>query len=283
MEREPFFIVGSGRSGTTLLRAVLQAHPAVHIPPELHALGDLIALDRRRARDVWEEKLGTMLRVLRSHPCLAAFGISAGQWEALREKLAGLEEEERDLAHVIDGFYRFHAGIVKPAASRWGDKTPVNTLYMNEIRELFPRARFIHMLRDGRDVVRSLLEINPPVCGNMREAARRWVVFVRMARLFGDRHPNQYLEVRYEDLVTDPGSQIERICRFLGLELQRSMLQHHRLDAGLADVGRAQHLKGALEPIHARSVGRWREEFTPEQIAEAERLMGSLLNRLGYG
>ena len=266
-----------------MLRAIMQAHPAIHIPPEFHALGDLIALDRRHTGDAWDVTLGIMLHALRAHPCLSAFGISTEQWKAFRGELAALEAGDRDLAHVIDGFYRFHAGLVKPAATRWGDKTPVNTLYMSEIRKLFPRALFIHMLRDGRDVVCSLLSIDPPLCSGLREAARRWVVFVRMAMLFGDRYPNQYLEVRYEELVTAPKRQLERICRFLDIDLQKSMLEHHKRGAKPDDLIRAQHLTGALEPIHARSVGRWMREFTPGEVAELERLIGPQLDRMGYG
>ena len=275
----PFFIVGSGRSGTTLLRAMLEAHPVVHIPPEAYVLGKVAREYRRYSRLPWN----VLLRIV-----LGAFEYDA-RWETFNLTLGSLFRElqsrppgARDLAAVLDALYRAHARRHKPSATRWGDKNPHHSFYLPVLREMFPDLQVIHILRDGRDVVRSYMRMQSMQSG-LAHFAAHWLHAVRSVQRFGARYPHQYLELRYEDLVREPRAMMEAVAAFLHLDFDDRMLRHHALDLRLGDVERYPHLTGVREPVYQTSIGRWRSEFDAAQIAELERLLGSTLAVLGYG
>lgn len=271
----PFFILGAGRSGTTLLRAMLEAHPDVHIPPE-NPLEVTIRDYRRYSRLPWTVLLRIVLSRLEYHATWDRWDLPLGE---LYRALSAAPPRARSLAAVLDALYRAHLMRHKPSAIRWGDKTPPNTVVLPELRHVFPDLRVIHALRDGRDVVRSFMEVSRE---GLPYFAAWWVRAVARARAFGARWPAQYLEVRYEDLVRDPAATIRRIAAFLELAFDERMLRHSELDLRLGDVERYRALGGVREPIHERSIGRWRTEFDAGQIAELERVLGPTLAALGY-
>jgi len=271
----PFFIVGSGRCGSTLLRAILEAHPDVHIPPE----NDL----RRAVRDYrwcsrlpWNVVLRIVLGQFEYHPAWGRWEITLGPvFRELDARPAGA----RDLAAVLEAVYRAHLRQHKPSAIRWGDKTPGNTFLLPELRAVFPDAQVIHMVRDGRDVVGSYMRIEKH---DLSVTARQWVQAVRAAQAFGASHPSQYLEIRYEDLVRQPRENVQRVVTFLDLSFDERMLRHHELNLRFGDVERAAHLQGVWEPIHQKSIGRWRRELDTAQVAQLDRLLRPTLAALGY-
>lgn len=272
----PFFIIGSGRCGTTLLRAMLQTHPTVHIPPETYELGRIIQEYPRYSRLPWDELLRLILTRLEYNPLWDAFGIS------LRELYLDLLEQPREalnLAYVLHRFYMFHAKTYKPSAVRWGDKTPLNTYYLHEICSVFPDALFVHMIRDGRDVVRSYVELGRY---SVREATDRWSRAIRVSREFGQQHPRQFMEVCYEDLVREPEMVLQRVCPFVQIAFDETMLRHHEFDLKLGDVEKLAHHSNVKNPINTRAIGKWRKYFSGDEIAEIEQALGPLLEEFGY-
>lgn len=274
---KPFFIIGSGRSGTTLLRAILQTHPEVHIPPETYVLGRVIKNYKRYSRLPWRALLIMILAEFEYHSEFGTFGISLSE---LYRKLKGCLPEERNLAQVLNSFYMFHASTVKPTATRWGDKTPKNTFYLNRILAVFPDALFIHMIRDGRDVVKSMLEAGR--YKTIYEAAERWTRSVQLAKDFGKKYQGHYYEMKYEDLVKAPQDKIQDICNFLGLEFIGSMLRHHETQSTLIDVDKYSHLSNVKAPISTAFTGKWRRYFNPVEIDELHARMGPMLESLDY-
>jgi len=105
---------------------------------------------------------------------------------------------------------------------------------------------------------------------------------VRSARAFGARHPAQYLEIRYEDLVREPRATLQSTATFLNVGLDERMLRHHELDLRLGDVDRYPSLQGVRQPVYRTSVGLWRTMLDAAQIAQLERLLGPTLATLGY-
>lgn len=272
----PFFIIGSGRCGTTLLRAMLQTHPAVHIPPETYVLGTLIKEYRLFSRLPWDAVIRLILSRLEYADHFDTHDISL---RLLYYELIRQPRDVLNLAFVLDRFYRFHAETHKPSAVRWGDKTPLNTNHLDEIRRVFPDALFIHLVRDGRDVVRSLMEMK---IYDLREAAALWSKRVRTAMDFEQRYPTQYLEIRYEALVTTPEMVIKRICSFLGLEFRESMLRHDELGMKLGDVEKHLFHANIKNPINPEAIGRWVQYFGESELGEVERALSPLLQELGY-
>jgi len=274
----PFFIVGSGRCGTTVLRAILEAHPDVHIPPENYGLAAALRAFSRYSRLPWGAVLRLVLTEFEYDPQWEAFELTLG---AVFRELAATPRRGRDLARVVDAVYRAHARRHKPAATRWGDKTPQHAVILAELRDVFPDLQVVHIVRDGRDVVASFIAELPEY--DLDRAANQWLRHVGAARAFGARYPAQYCEIRYEALIARPQPTLERVAEFLGIGFDERMLRHHELHLRLGDVERLPHLQGARLPLYTSAIGRWRSDLTAPQRAAVERLLGATLAELGYG
>lgn len=274
------FVVGASRSGTTLLRLMLDAHPEVAIGPETHFIPEAVAV----CRDAVDRR-GTFLTTLLSHPRFADHQISSEELHA-----AVYELEEFGVTSGLRAFYRIYAQrFAKP---RWGDKTPQYLRHMALVQEAVPEARFVHLIRDGRDVALSRNRAGV-LAADPGESARRWVRAIRRARRGAkDLTPGSYLEVRYEDLVTDPTRTLERICSFVDLRFTPAMLRYpdraprrlrefQDLPNRSGDSRRAIHALTA-KPPQAGRVAAWRRQMGPEEVRYFESAAGDLLSELGY-
>lgn len=277
---QPFFIIGSGRSGTTLTRAILQSHPVISIPPETYVLGACIKEYLRYRRLPWNVLVRMIMARFdyqRGDNGAHDIGIRLGD---LYEPLARAPAAQRNGAFLLHSIYMHYARVEKPGATRWGDKTPTNTFHLGRIRRVFPDACFIHLIRDGRDVVSSYLRMRRYT--TLDEAASRWVRSVTFAQEFGRRWPKQYREVRYEDLVRESGKTIHSLCSFLGLEPHAAMLDHTQVTEGLSDIERHSHLQNVRRPIFDSSVGQWATRLSASQVRQLDVLLEPFLGELGY-
>jgi hypothetical protein len=168
---------------------------------------------------------------------------------------------------------------------RWGDKTPLYMQHLPLLERLFPRAAYVHLIRDGRDAATSFLEVPDGIMtagwGHPRDAAgfaAQWATEVRAARALGARvGPARHLEVRYEALVAAPGEELRRVCAFAGLEYDDGMLGY----VGRTDSARKDHQKRLDEPPRV-GVRDWRTEMPAADTAAFEATAGDLLHELGY-
>jgi hypothetical protein len=252
------FIVGSLGSGTGLLRAMLESHPHLAIPPETgflpRALGTLFGNDERQRRAFGEA-------LMPAGGCRwGEFGIERDVF--LRE-LRAIEPFRVDEA--IRCFYRLYAARL--GKDRWGDRTPSYGRHMRAIEQVMPEASFIHIIRDGRDVALSLRGPGLLSRGDMSGLARRWRrdICVARSQSLGVR---RYLELRYESLVLEPETCLRDICDFIEIDYHPVMI-------------RPVMLRDASLPAAAR-VFRWREAMPVPQRNEYEAVAGGLLTALDY-
>src|SRR5262249_44051088 len=140
----------------------------------------------------------------------------------------------------LRAFYQIYAA--RFGKSRWGDKTPLYSRQMPEISGLLPEARFVHLIRDGRDVALSLKKVWFAPGQDMRTLAEYWSNLIQQTRAFGQQCPH-YLEIRYEQLVRHPADELQRICDFLEIEYDSRMQQYHELAAN-----RLAEMKGRYTP-----------------------------------
>jgi hypothetical protein len=242
----PVFIVGAPRSGTTLLRSMLDSHPNICCPTWETALFD---------------RLSPMIN---------------GDFAKGRGKEPNFCTLER--AEVIDWMRRaaedliqlLVAGSGKP---RWGEKTPSHVFHMALIHEVFPRAQFVHIIRSGWEVVRSLQSV-PFSPQKIRWSTARWLESIRAGRSYGQRlPPAQYAEVRYEELLKEPEQVLRGLCDFLEEPFSPQMLEFNK----------PEHNSFGIEqqPLQRQSVNHHRELSLRERLVV--RWMASpLLHELGY-
>lgn len=280
------FVVGATRSGTTLLRLMLDAHPGIAIPSETHFIPELVA-----AREKHGASREQMLELLTSHRRWGDFTIEPGE---LAERWARIDPlSGPDAVRAFFGLYAEKQG--KPEA-RWGDKTPGYVKSMREIQGYLPEARFVHLIRDGRDVALSVLEQSwgPQ---SIEAAAEKWRSRVNRGRSQAP-YLGFYIEVRFEDLVLETERELRRICEFIEIDFDDRMLGYHETaeqrlqekaralprahgEAQSAEKRLASHAK-TFEPPNPALIGTWRERMDAADRAAYEALAGDLLTELGY-
>ena len=289
------FVVGVGRSGTTLLRMMLDAHPDLAIPPETHFVNDLL-IAGEKIRLSPERLVKTVVHD--RHRRWGDFGISE---QAYLERLQAIPQ--LNSSDAIRAFYELYAELHDK--TRWGDKTPDYVKRVRRIGRALPEARFVHVIRDGRDVAlshnkriqRRQLDHKPPVPAG--EMARRWRKRIDKARYDAESVGDRYIEIRYEDLVTDTEPTLRRVCELIEIDYSPAMLEYHeraeeRMQEMARDLPAGQgrpHRPGeerlqahALlsEPPKKDRVATWKEEMSPADVAEFEEIAGHLLREMGY-
>ncbi len=278
----PFFIIGVARSGNTLFRRTLTAHSALHIPPETFVLGRCIEVYRKYRRKLgWEDLIHMVLGQFEFHHEYHTIDVWLGP---LANSLRGAPRHRRNLATILDGFYRFHAEQAGDGrARRWGDKTPLNSLYrptLDGLAEVFPDAQFLHIYRDPVDVIYS--HIAGGFMRSAREASDRWRTTMRNVRGFMAAHPGMSHEVRYEDLVAQPETTLRGVCEFLEIDFEPGMVSSERNAEKLGDVPAWFWHENVTKPISQKNVGKGRSFFSNEDRAVIRSVVGADMNRLDY-
>jgi len=272
----PFFIVGAGRSGTTLLRRILVASKQVHIPPETYVLAQVIEHYKRNAYQDWQDLVRDCMALFEMHPEFDTFQISL---RPLLPRLRALPEHERSLAKMLDMFYRYHAEQTGMPSERWGDKTPINTFALDAIVSVFPKAQFIHLLRDGVDVVASCVQRG--LYSDIKAAANRWLRAVQAVQDFSGRYGDQCYQLRYESLAEQPEHEVRALCDWLKLSFSSEMLEQRSHVARLGDMNYA-HYASSTQALSAKFVGRGRNQLSAEEKRWLQGYIGSLLQAQGY-
>ena len=277
-------IVGVPRSGTTLLRMMLDSHSELAIPPETgFLLDDRIAGSSLGPRETARE----MTQFPRQAPAWGDFGIDADEFLTKAEAL----NPEWASGDVLRLFYRMYA--VKHGKPRAGDKTPGYVNAMNTVARLMPEARFIHIIRDGRDVALSWRKTWFAPSDDIATLVRTWTDTILGARESAARL--HYKEVFYADLVRDPAAVLQDLCEFVDLRYEPSMLQYYtrspqRLTEHKARYGmdgtlvvshdtRIVQQQNTMKPILPRD-GVWRREMKPHDLSRIDPVSMSLLEEI---
>jgi hypothetical protein len=266
----PLFVLGVSRSGTTLLRVILDRSPGLAIPDESFFIP---LLARRHGRTI---DAGRFLDDVSRISVIRAWGISAG--DIAPRIRSGMRTG--DAISAIFETYATRAG--KP---RWGDKTPMYMRHLPVIERLFPDAQFVHLIRDGRDAALSFLEMPEGTYtrtwahpDDAAQFACLWRKEVRAARALGRRvAPDRYHEVRYEDFVAAPDEAVRSICAFAGIPFGAEMLDYHTE----VDVSEKPHQQRLLLPP-TTGVRSWRTDLDPSAVREFEAAAGDVLSDFGY-
>ncbi len=265
---EPVFVVGMNGSGTTMLLDSLGRHRALYAFPQETRLIPHLYARRAQFGDLQDD--GSFLRLWDEVRRLMVFRHANGGVEVpLPEDWA---DYPRDLSAVLDGVFRHFAA--RQQKSRWCEKSPQHAQHLQALAALFPRARFVHIIRDGRDCAASFhrrWKRTPEL------TMHRWKRVVREARRQGAAvGHDRYLELTYEAFTSEPELWLRRVCAFLGLEFDAAVLQSAQPWTETAS-------EGAAGPTgFLANSGKWRHYFSAGRLARLERIGGSTLQALGY-
>ena len=269
----PFFVVGNDRSGTTLLRLVLDRSDEVAVPPESMFLLDFARVRRRGGLDD-PDRAAQFLEEVWSHPKVRLWNLAG----APPSVPAGLGHAEAYRFAVEAPFLAYAGRDGKP---RFGDKTPAYLYAVDELLEVWPEARVVVLVRDARDVALSIAKL-PFGPNNAYAAAAWWARGIRAGLEAQRRHPDHVLTVRFEELVTDPEAEVRRVCEHVGLGYNSDMLAIERSGPGKILPEQAAWFAGLPGPISAAESGRWRTEMSVRDQRVVAAVAGAELRRLGY-
>jgi hypothetical protein len=200
---------------------------------------------------------------------------------AVRDRLVHLPRKERSLARLLDEVYRYHGQCQDATFERWGDKTPMNVGCMNEILDVFPKARFIHLLRDGVDVVHSCSAVEKYTVEAINPA-RRWKTAVPEARHFGQTYPDRFLEIRHEDLCLGSEEILPYVCFLVGLSFMAALLSRSDHFDNMETAQSVGRYENAFSSITTDSIGMGRKNLNAEQKEQIQPILSDELVRFGY-
>ena len=265
----PLLILGVRRSGTTLLRVMLDRHSELAVPDESYFVPQLAD---RHLRRVDPDEFVDDLRRLNT----------LAEWDVPLNKVRARLSPAMPIGAAIATVYAVYAE--EQGKRRWGDKTPMYMQNLRLLEKLFPDALFVHLIRDGRDAALSFLELPAGLVTKTwmhprtpAEFACQWRTEVAAARRLGQRIGSRYLEVRYEELVGDVEGVLRRICDFARLGYEPAMADY----AGNVDVSAKPHQQRLREPP-TKGVRDWHQQMSRADVAAFEHVAGDLLRKLGY-
>jgi len=278
MPERQVFIVGCYRSGTSIMRLMLSAHPRIYISQEtnyidrvgaiLHCFGNL-------------EERPNLLRLygeIRSY-------LIGERWDPVPD-FSELVEWTSSYGHSYSSVVTFYGTWGASREGRqellyWGDNTPRYIHSMTFLKHLFPQARFIHMVRDPRDVVASASKLplgGKTALGIAYDWERALLSGLAAEASWGAQG---ILRVKYEDLVTNPKETMERICEFLEVEFYPEMLSFHTTEAA-RELSKLKHHRRVSSPLDKKAVGRYKTELSPNVVQLIESYLSEPMRFMGY-
>ncbi len=273
------FIVGCPRSGTTLLRRIVSAHPEIVITPEAHWIP--VWFEQRKGLTPDGFVTAELVTELLAHNKFSLFGLGR---EALTSLIGG--GQSLSYASFVTGIFDLYGEAQGKKAV--GNKTPDSARRMGTLHVLWPEARFVHLIRDGRDVALSLMNWpnvrtkKPGTFPTWKDdpvstAALWWELNVRRGREAGQLlGPELYKELHYESLVAHPDQECATLCEFLGFGYDEAMLRYYEAFRPAADseVHDRQPITSGLR--------NWRVQMSASDVERFEATVGPLLDELGY-
>ena len=280
----PIFVMGAPRSGTTLLRLLLTTHSDICIPPEslfFVALepkyGNVNVQVEDFLNDIYSEQFPKFC-----------------EWKVDRKLLSNNLKSYQELSYAlaVETIYQTYRQQFNPEASIWGDKNPCHIHHVDKIWRHFPESKIILIIRDFRACYSSMKNIVAKEQGakevwtgprTLEGMARQWNQVINLVDKYHRKNEQFYL-VYYEDLVREPIAQLTKICKWLGVEFQESMLSFYQRNVELGLVLPSQIVlnPNTFKPINGERIDAWKGELSLADV-EAVRLMHwKSLKKLGY-
>ncbi|MEM8744713.1 MAG: sulfotransferase [Pseudomonadota bacterium] len=285
-ESNAVFLGGDARSGTTLLIDLIGLHPQISAIYETNFLIRIVRLltkygwtsrvhGPKRIHDIMQDACefyptsrlteirGTRERFLHgpNHVLLEPEFVMK-QTEKLERSLRWGNHDEALNSFILDLFAEHCRAESKP---RWVNKTPRNINVLPRLYAAMPGMRFIHSIRDGRDVVCSNMRRGSR---NMAEGAASWIEIARLGQAYAQTYGDSFLEVRYESLLQDPQKELDRIFAWLGEEACGDKVLQQYEAAGFR--------------VNASRIGGWKQELSDQDQREFDKIAGDLIDSMGY-
>lgn len=265
----PFFILGSGRNGSTLLSSMLNQHSKIMIPPEQWVLYEMIIKYKLLNFHDWKDIINLLLGLISNENSNEGWNTN---FQKLYSKLYSLDKTQKNLVKIIDEIYIHHARENNIDFDIWGDKSPINTIYLKYIFPVYPLSKYIFLVRDGRDVISSYVKVQSY---DIKLATWKWNYSIEQYKKLKKKIPHdQLLLIKYEELIDDTEEILKNIVKFLGYKYESKMINfQNSLD--YLGVKNLNHHTKLHNKINKSGVQVWQTRLNKEEID----LMVPLINK----
>jgi protein-tyrosine sulfotransferase len=269
------FILGLGRSGTTLLQGMLDAHPNVVAPPESKFI--LLLYPRFHHIKKWDEKdIHDFVEALYIDPLFGKLW-AIDKVKLLQDMLS--IKEYADYA-MLCKLVCYNMRENKENVTLLTFKVPLYTIFLSKLKKIFPDARFVHLVRDPRDNLYS--HIKSYNIGDHLFVNQQWVGFNSLVEKNKQMQPSKYFTIYYEEMVKEPENILKSLSGFLGITYNSSMLQQKLGEYKNESEFKMVH-ESLLSPVNTSNVGKWKNKLSPQDIVIAEAITGKLAkSKYGY-
>jgi len=271
------FMIGTQRSGSNLLRLMVNQAPSIaapHPPHLLERFGPLLpAYGDLRDEAAFRRLIDDVVRLVEANP--VSWGVDFDRRD-IRQRC-----RDNSLVAVFGAVMdRMAQAQGKPD---WMCKSLANVHFLPEIERYFgAEARYLYLYRDGRDVCLSFLKA---VVGEKTafHVARQWHAEQQLALACGRRVPaSQYLALSYEELTSNPESTLRLLCRWLGIAFNPSMLDFHSSEEAGRTAASGKMWENVRKPVMASNTKKWLQGMSADQLTDFESVAGPSLLELGY-
>jgi hypothetical protein len=281
-----FFIVGSPRSGTTLFRTFFDAHPNIQIPLEMPFL--MYYYDQYKNTTKWDkETIDQFINELFTDIKYNFWSLKI--WKINKEELRNvlsempLNSKYADITKVI--YLCFNSVFPKETIKLIGDKNPLYSHFLKKIHHIFPEVKFIHIIRDYHDHILSMERVS---FGSRLTpfTALKWKQCQKKIEKYKEKFSEKFYTIKYEYLVNNPKTELEKICDFLEIDFKEDMLYSNLYIEKLKDTyqkdGLGIYHNSMLQPVNNSKVGTWKEKMPEKEIKIADMVVGKWAEKYGY-
>lgn len=285
MENHPqlpvFFIIGRPRTGTTLLQSLFDAHPDICIPWECQFVLNLYP-EYGKITEWTKELLAKFQGDLLKQWQFSSWNIDPVKLKAGLMSCEG-ENTYRDICQIV---YLNHISLYpKGEISLIGDKNHGYTIYTDRLRQLYPEAKFIYMLRDYRDNYHSVnrVDFEVPIVSLV---VYKWKYFYKKALQAASKNPESFYFIRYEDLVSDPQTHFGKISEFLNIPYVPEVFDFYKMKSKAGETYPTdvleKHHQSLFNPINTSRLGLWKKSMNKIQVKIADQVAGEYAEKAGY-
>lgn len=280
-----FFIVGRGRSGSTLLQMMLDAHPNIQVPLESRFVIHLFKKYAHRTK--WDRTvLKQFMADLSQEKKINLYWDL--DWDMLERNVLA-QPENTSFSQLCKLIYWHHISFFpKGEIQLIGDKNPINSVFVPQLLQIFPQAKFIHLVRDPRANICSHLKSKME--DKIGMAALKWIEFNQHAERVKMDRPANYFLLRYEDFISRPEACLKEIVHFLEIDFRPEMLEYRSiLNRKHSSAKKDLKLKlfnayhqNLQKPINKKLIGNWKNYFTEMEVGQIEGIVHAKMREYDY-
>ena len=258
---KPIFIVGVGRSGTSMLQSMLNAHREITFPPETHFIRTYLSKNSE-FNSVKEEML--------NDPDLLRLDLPLKE---IIERNSDLESFYKDLLQQY---------MINQGKEYVGDKDPKNIEYLKLIHDIFPQATIIHIYRDPRAVIASRMKAQWSKNRPFWQHILAYKTQLSYGREKGNKLFKNYIEIKYENLLEDTQEELKKLCKSLDLEYDANMIEFYKTSGDVVQGEEISWKQNCFNPVMLQNIDKWKNELSEEQIKDIEFVLEDEMKLLGY-